>query len=96
MFHELRDILAEQGERRVGDDDVRLFQERDALGATEVATWVGVVRFQGFSGGLVALQEELNIINIGRTIAILVFHLVEDDCNGLGLGAIAVALGVFK
>ncbi len=38
VLHELGDILLEEGEGRVGDHDVRFFQERNALGAAEVAT----------------------------------------------------------
>ena len=37
MLDELADVLAEKGERRVGDHDVRLFEQRDALGGAEVA-----------------------------------------------------------
>ena len=37
VLHELRDILAEQRERRIGDDDVGLLQKLDALAAPEVA-----------------------------------------------------------
>ena len=33
MFHELGDVLTEKGKGRVGDNDVRFFQELDALGA---------------------------------------------------------------
>ena len=39
MLYELGDILFEEGEGRVGDDDVRLFQELDAFGAAEVAAF---------------------------------------------------------
>lgn len=34
---ELGDIFAEEGERRVGDDNVRLLQKFEALGGTEIA-----------------------------------------------------------
>ena len=37
VLHELRDILAEQRERRIGDDDVGLLQELNAFGAAEIA-----------------------------------------------------------
>ena len=32
----MSDVLLEEGERRVGDHDVRLLEQLDALGATEV------------------------------------------------------------
>ena len=96
MLHELGDVLAEEGEGRVGDHDVRLFQERDALGAAEVAAGVLVVAFQGYPGGLVALEEELDVGHVRRAVAVLVFHMVEDDGERLGLLALAIALVVFR
>ena len=78
VLHELGDVLAEEGEGRVGDHDVRLFQERDALGAAEVAAGVLVVAFQGCPGGLVPLEEELDVVDVRRAVSVLVFHIVED------------------
>ena len=46
MLHEMGDVLAEEGEGWVGGNDVRLFQERDALGTAKVAAGVLVVAFQ--------------------------------------------------
>ena len=37
VLDELADVLAEERERRVGDDDVGLVQQRDAFGGAEVA-----------------------------------------------------------
>ena len=39
MLYELSDVLLEKGEWRVGGHDVRLFKERDALRAAEVAAF---------------------------------------------------------
>ena len=96
MLHELRDVLAEQRERRVGDDDVGFFEERDALGAAEVAAGVFVVALEGDAGGLVALEEELDVGHVGGAVAVLVLHVVEDDGQGFGLLPLAVALVVFR
>ena len=96
VLHELRDVLAEEGEGRVGDDDVGLFQERDALGAAEVAAGVFVVAFQGGAGGFVALEEKLDVGHVRRAVAVLVLHMVEDDGDRLGLLALAIALVVFR
>ena len=85
-----------KGEGRVGDHDVRLFQERDALGAAEIAAGVLVIAFQRFSGGLVALQEKLNVRHVRRAVAVLVFDTVEDDGERLGLLALAIPLVVFR
>ena len=69
-------------ERRVGNDDVRLFEELDALGAAKIATGVLVVCFQRYPGGLIALEEKLDIGHTRSAVAVLVFHTVEDggDC----------------
>jgi hypothetical protein len=88
--------VLKQRERRIGDDDVGLFEERDTLGAAEVAAAVLVVCFQGDACGLVALEEELHILDVHRPVAVLVFHVVEDDGHRLGLLAFAVALVVFR
>ncbi len=96
MLHELGDVLAEEGEGRVGDHDVRLFQERDALGAAEVAAGVLVVCLSRLSGGLVPLEEELDVVDVRRAVSVLVFHMVEDDGERLGLLALAIPLVVFR
>jgi hypothetical protein len=55
--HKPSDILAEEGEGRVGDHDVRLFQKRDALGAAEIATGVLIVSFQALRAALLRLRK---------------------------------------
>ena len=96
MLHELSDVLLEEGEWRVGDDDVRLFQECDALGAAEIASGVLVVCFQGLPGGLVPLEEELNVGNVRSSVSVLVFHTIEGDGERLGLMSLAIPLVVFR
>ena len=96
MFHELGDVLAEEGEGRVGDDDVRLFQECDALGAAKIPPGVLAVSFQGCPCGLVAFEEELHVVYVRSAVAVLVFHMVEADGERLGLLALAIPLVVFR
>lgn len=96
VLHELGDVLAEEGEGRVGDDDVRLFQVRDALGAAEVAAGVLFVAMQRDPGGLVALEEKLDVGHVRRAVAVLVFHMIEDDGERPGLLAFAIARVVFR
>ena len=96
VFHKLGDVLAEEGEGRVGDNDVRLFQKRDALGAAEIATGVLVICFQGYPGGLVSLEEKFDVGHVRSAVAVLVFHMVEGDGERLGLLALAIPLIVFR
>ena len=96
VLHELRYVLTEQRERRVGDDDVGFLEERDALGAAEVAPGVSVVALERFAGGLVALEEYLDVGHVRRAVAVLVLDVVEDDGQRLGLLPLAVALVVFR
>jgi hypothetical protein len=90
VFDELGDILAEERERRVGDDDVRLFQELDALWAAEVAAGVLVVALERDTRGVVAPQEDLHIGDAYGAVAVLILHAVDDDGERLGTRAIAV------
>lgn len=54
--------------------------------AAEVAAGVlARVAFEGDAGGLVALQEQFDIRHVGGALAVLVFHAVEDDGQGVGL-----------
>lgn len=55
MLHKLCDVLAEQGERWIGRDDVGLLEERDALGAAEVAARESLGALEGDPGGLISL-----------------------------------------
>ena len=96
MLHELGDVLTEEGEGRVGDDDIRLFQQRDALGAAEVAAGILVVAFQRSPGGLVALEKKRNVGHVRRAVAVLVLHTVEGDGERLWLTALAIPLAVFR
>ena len=66
-----------------------------ALGATEIATGVLVVSLQGYACGLVAPEEELDVVYVHRAVAVLVFHMVEDDGERLWLLALAIPLVVF-
>lgn len=96
VLHELSDVFLEEGKGRVGDHDVRLFQKRDALGAAEVAPGVLVVAIQRYPGGLVPLEEKLNVGHVRSAVAVLVFHTVEGDGERLGLLALAIPLAIFR
>ena len=96
MFHELSDVFSEEGKGRVGNHDVRLLEQLDALGTAEVAAGVLVVSFQGFPGGLVALEEKLNVVYVRCAVAVLVFHIVEGDGERHGLLTLAIPLIVFR
>ena len=62
---ELRHVLAEQRERRVGHDDVRLLEQLDALRAAEVA---------------VALQRlDADLFGVGDVVAVLVAVVLKVD-----------------
>jgi hypothetical protein len=52
--------------------------------------------FKGDPGGLVALEEELDVGHVRRAVAVLVLHMVEDDGERLGLLALAIPLVVFR
>ena len=84
MLHELGDVLVKEGEGRVGDDDVRLFQERDALGAAEVAAGVLVVAFKAIRVALFASGRARRRCR-SRAVSVLIFHLVDLDGERLGL-----------
>src|SRR5271157_4779455 len=88
--------FAEEREGRVRDHDVRLFQERDALGAAEIATWVLPICLQGHPSGLVPLEENLDVGHVRSAVSVLVFYTVEDDGQRLGLLSFAVTLVVFR
>ena len=65
MLDQLRHVLAEQRERRVGDHDVGLLEQLDALRAAEVA---------------VALERlDADLLGVGDVVAVLVALVLEVD-----------------
>ncbi len=87
VLHELGNILLEEGEGRVGDHDVRLLEQLDALGAAEVAAFR-----EGCAGVGVLLEEELDVFDAGRTVSGDILHFLDLDGDRLGLLALAIAL----
>ena len=77
VFHHQRHVFAEEGERRVRDDDVRLVEERDAFRRAEVA-----VAFQHRQHVLAVLDEPFHVGEIDAPVAVDVGHLVDDDLVG--------------
>jgi hypothetical protein len=72
-------ILSEKREGRVSDHDVRLFQKCDALRATEIAAGILFGAFQRRPGSLVSLEEKFDVRHVRSAVAVLVFHVVEND-----------------
>jgi len=89
MVYELGYILPKEGEGWVGDDDVRLLEQLDALGAAEVAA-----SRERLSAVGVSLQEKFDILDAGRTISVDILYLLDLDGNRLRLVALATALVV--
>ena len=81
---------------RVGDDDVGLFQERDALGAAEVAAGYLSSPFKAIRAALFRFRKSFDVVDVGRAVSVLIFHMLEDDSDRLGLLALAIALVVFR
>mgnify|MGYP003693748643 CR=1 FL=1 len=52
--------------------------------------------FKAVRGGLVPLEEELDVGHVRSAVSVLVFHMVEDDGERLGLLALAIPLVVFR
>ena len=77
VLDELGDVFAEEGERRVGDDDVGLLEEFDAFGGAEVA-----VAFKAREHVLVVLDEPFHVGEVDAPVAVRVRHLVDDDLVG--------------
>ena len=61
----MRDVFAEEGEWRVGDDDVRLFEKFDALRRAEVA-----IAFE---------RTDADLLRVGDAVAVLVAGVFEPD-----------------
>src|SRR6185295_19175759 len=87
---ELRDVLPEQREGRVGDNDVRLFEQLDAFLASEVAA-----PREACTGVGVLLEEELDVFDTSRAVSVDVLHFLNFDGNRLRPLAFAIALVIF-
>ena len=83
VLHELGDVLAEEGEGRVGDDDVRLFQKRDALGAAEITPPVDVA-FRALCGLVALVGRASRRLCSPRRRRPRLFHMVELTASALG------------
>ena len=77
VLDELCDIFAEEGERRIGNDDIRLLQEFYALGGTEVS-----VAFKACKNVLVVLDEPFHVSEVDASVSVHVPYLVDDDLVG--------------
>ena len=64
-LHQLRDILPEQGERRIRHNDVRLFQQFDAFRRSEVSVALELV--------------DADFLRIGNSVAIAVAEILQPD-----------------
>jgi hypothetical protein len=71
---ELGDVLAKQGERRIGHDHVRLVEQRDALGGAEVAAL-----FEERQGVPVVPEQVLDVGEVDRAIAVRVRDLADHE-----------------
>lgn len=89
VLHQLGYVLAEEGKRRVGDHDVSLFQECDALVAAEVAAFGETCAVVGGP-----LQEQLDVFDTGRAVFVDILHFLDLDGNCLGLLALTIALEI--
>lgn len=89
VFYKLSEVLLEEGEGRVGDHDVRLLEQLDALSAAKVAA-----SREACAGVGVPLQKEHDVIDAGRAVSVDIPHFLDLDGNRLGLLALAIALVV--
>ena len=83
MLHQLRNILAEKGEGRVGDHDVCLFEQLDALPGAKVP-----VALQSGHDVAAVLQQVFHVRQVCRAIGVLIrdlgdFYLVGHAGNRL-------------
>jgi hypothetical protein len=76
---------------RVGDNDVRLFQARDAFAAAEVASFR-----KGRAGVEILLQEELDVFDAGRAVSSDILHFLDLEGQSLGPLALAVSLVILS
>ena len=74
LFGELGDVLAKQGERRVGHDHVRLVEQRDALGGAEVAALL-----EERQDVRVVPEQVLDVGEVDRAIAVRVRDLADHE-----------------
>ena len=77
VLYELRDVFTEEGERRIGDDDIGFLEEFDALGRAEVA-----VALEAREDVLAVLDEVFDVGDVNRAIAVLVADFGDDDLVG--------------
>jgi hypothetical protein len=76
-LHELRDVLAEQRERRVGHDNIRLAEQGDAFGRTEVAALL-----KQRQDVRVVPQQVLDVSKVDRAVAIRIRDGADDQLVG--------------
>ena len=74
VFHQERHVLAEERERRIGDNDIRLVEQRDALRRAEVA-----VALQLRQHVLLVLDKPFDVGKVNASVAVLVLHLGYDN-----------------
>ena len=78
VLHEEGHVFAEERERRIGDDDIRLVEKRDALGRAEVAVALQLRQYV-----LLVLDEPFDVGEVDAPVAVHVRHLVDDNLVGL-------------
>jgi hypothetical protein len=67
IMDKLRHILTEQGERRIGNDNIRLLQQIYALAAAKVAAVIDAIAIKRPGRVGVALEQILHIGEVSRT-----------------------------
>ena len=77
MLHQEGHVFAEEGERRIRDDDVGVLEERDAFGGAEVA-----VALKPSEDVLLVANEPFDVRKVDAPVAVLVRHLGDDDLVG--------------
>src|SRR5574344_230509 len=84
VFHELRYILAEQAERRIRDDHIRLFEERYALFGAEVSV---AFKRADFPFGLIghAVPVRIAVIDVGGSLSLALVAEADELFQAQGL-----------
>ena len=85
VLDELRDVFAEEGERRIGDDDIGFLEEFDAFGRAEVA-----VALEACEDVLAVLDEVFDVGDVNRAVAVLVTNFGDNDLVGASFVAGAI------